>query len=108
MAKPRKFSPEFKAKIALAALRGEATAAELCRKHQLSDTVICRWKLQLVKSAHQIFASTTPDDACAASPNALPEQRCAAVRAPALNRPDLDPVLEAVPGAGPRCYPQVT
>lgn len=62
MAKPRKFSPEFKAKVALAALRGEATTAELCRKHQLSDTVVSRWKLQLVKSAHQVFASTTPDD----------------------------------------------
>jgi transposase len=63
MAKPRKFSAEFKAKIALAALRGEVTAAELCRKHQLSDTVISRWKLQLLKSAYQVFASTTPDDA---------------------------------------------
>jgi transposase len=62
MAKPRKFSPEFKAKIALAALRGEATTAELCRKHQLADTVVRRWKLQLVKSAHQLFAATTPDD----------------------------------------------
>lgn len=63
MAKPRKFSSEFKAKIALAALRGEATTAELCRRHQLSDTVLSRWKLQLVKSAHQIFAAATPDDA---------------------------------------------
>jgi len=63
MAKQRKFSPEFKAKIALAALRKEATTSELCRKHQLSDTVISRWKVQLLKSAHQIFASTTPDDA---------------------------------------------
>ncbi len=62
MAKPRKFSPEFKARIALAALRGEATTAELCRKHQLSDTVISRWKVQLVKSAPQVFASATPDD----------------------------------------------
>jgi transposase len=63
MAKPRKFSPEFKAKIALTALRGEATTAELCRRHQLSDTVIGRWKIQLVKSAHQVFAAATPDDA---------------------------------------------
>ena len=31
MAKPRKFSPEFKAKIALAALRGDRTLAALCR-----------------------------------------------------------------------------
>jgi len=63
MAKPRKFTPEFKAKIALAALRGEVTIAGLCRKHQLSDSVIGRWKLQLLKQAHQVFASTTPDEA---------------------------------------------
>ena len=63
MAKARKFTPEFKAKIALAALRGEATMAELCRKHQLSDSVIGRWKLQLLQQAHQIFAAATPDDA---------------------------------------------
>jgi transposase len=44
-------------------LRGEATTAELCRRHQLSDTVISRWKIQLVKSAHQVFAAATPDDA---------------------------------------------
>jgi transposase len=63
MAKPRKFSPEFKAKIALAALRGEATTAELCRKHQLSDTLVARWKQQLLKQAHCIFSAATPDDA---------------------------------------------
>ena len=62
MAKPRKFSPEFKAKVALTALRGDRTTAELCRQHRLSDTVISRWKQQLVKQAHCIFASTTPDD----------------------------------------------
>jgi transposase-like protein len=50
---------ELKAKIALAALRGEATIAELCRKHQLSDTVFGRLKLLLVKQAHQVFVSNT-------------------------------------------------
>ena len=63
MPKPRKFSAEFKAKIALAALRGEATTAELCRKHQLSDTIVSRWKQQLLRQAHCVFSSTTPDDA---------------------------------------------
>ena len=62
MAKPRKFSAEFKAKIALTALRGERTTAELCRLHRLSDTVIARWKQQLIKQAHCLFASATPDD----------------------------------------------
>lgn len=63
MAKPRKFSPEFKAKIALAALRGETSLAELCRKHLLSESLVARWKVQLLKQAHQVFASTTPDEA---------------------------------------------
>ena len=62
MAKPRKFSPEFKAKIALAAIRGEHTTAELCRRHRLSDTIVSRWKQQLLKQAHCIFSSSTPDD----------------------------------------------
>ena len=63
MAKPRKFRPEFKAKIALAALRGDRTLAALCRQHRLSDTVLSRWKPQLLKQAHGIVSSTTPDDA---------------------------------------------
>lgn len=63
MAKPRRFSAEFKAKIALAALRKETTTAELCRKHQLSDTIVNRWKQQLLKQAHCVFSAATPDDA---------------------------------------------
>ena len=62
MAKPRKFSPEFKAKIALATLRKEATTTELCRKHQLSDTVVVRWRQQLLERAAALFAGQTPDE----------------------------------------------
>jgi len=57
MAKPRKFSPEFKAKIVLAALRGERTLAALCRQHRLSDTVISRWKQQQLKQAVELVAA---------------------------------------------------
>ena len=63
MAKPRKFSPEFKAKIALASLRGDQSMAVLCRKHLLSDSTIDRWRKQLVKQAADIFAGRTPDEA---------------------------------------------
>ena len=44
MGKPRKFTPEFKAKVALAALKGDKPLAVLCREHQLSDTVVVRWR----------------------------------------------------------------
>ena len=60
MAKPRKFTPEFKAKIALAALRGDKSLAALCREHHLSDTVVCRWRQQLLEQAAQVFAGQTP------------------------------------------------
>ena len=36
--KRRTFTPEFKAKVVLEALRGESSRAELCRRHNLSET----------------------------------------------------------------------
>ena len=51
MGKPRKFTPEFKARIALAALKGDKPLAVLCREHQLSDTVVARWRQQLLERA---------------------------------------------------------
>jgi len=62
MSKPRKFTPEFKAKVALAALKGEKPLAVLCREHQLSDTVVVRWRQQLLERAAAIFAGQTPDE----------------------------------------------
>ena len=52
----RRYDAGFKAKIALAALRGERTMAELCRQHRLSDSVITRWKQQLIRQAPGVFA----------------------------------------------------
>ena len=43
--KRRNFTPEFKAKVVLEALRGESSQAELCRKpHNLSDEQLSKWK----------------------------------------------------------------
>jgi transposase-like protein len=60
MAKSRKFTPEFKAKVALAALKGEKPLAVLCREHQLSDSIVIRWRQQLLEHAANIFAGQTP------------------------------------------------
>ena len=62
MGKPRKFTPELKARIALAALKGDKPLAVLCREHQLSDTVVVRWRQQLLERAAAIFAGQTPDE----------------------------------------------
>jgi transposase-like protein len=59
----RNFSPAFKAEVALQALRGEKSQAALCREHNLSPDLICRWKQTVEEAAPQLFASATDADA---------------------------------------------
>ena len=40
----RKFSDQFKAKIALEALRGDKTIQEIAAKHQLHPNQVSTWK----------------------------------------------------------------
>lgn len=40
----RTFTPQFKAEVVLALLTGQQSAAELCRTHQLSPTLLSLWK----------------------------------------------------------------
>ncbi|NEP82153.1 MAG: transposase, partial [Okeania sp. SIO3B3] len=46
MTKRRKFSAEFKAKVALEALSGELTLAELSAKYEVHPTMVASWKRQ--------------------------------------------------------------
>src|SRR4051794_33626119 len=56
MAKHRTFTPEFKAQVVMAVLTGDRTVAEVCRQHQLSDTLFYRWKADLLAALPQILA----------------------------------------------------
>ena len=56
--KRRNFTPEFKAKVVLEALSGESSQAELCRRHNLSQDQLSKWKQQLLENAASLFAST--------------------------------------------------
>ena len=47
MSKRRKFSAEFKAKVALEALTGELTLTELASKYDVHPTRIAGWKRQV-------------------------------------------------------------
>lgn len=40
----RTFTAEFKAQVVLELVRGEQSAAELCRQHQLSPSLLTLWK----------------------------------------------------------------
>ena len=56
--KRRTFTPEFKTEVVLEALRGETSEAELCRRHNLSEDQISKWKQQFLENAVSVFAPT--------------------------------------------------
>ncbi len=53
----RKHGAAFKAKVAVAALRGDQTISELASPFEIHPTLIHTWKKQLVESAPQLFRS---------------------------------------------------
>ena len=55
MAKRRRFTPEFKAEVVIEALSGQSSQAELCRRHNLSDEQLSKWKRQFLKNAATLF-----------------------------------------------------
>lgn len=48
----RTFSAEFKNEIVSKVLSGEATVSQLAEQHDLTVTMICRWKRQLREDDH--------------------------------------------------------
>ena len=55
--KRRNFTPEFKAKVVLEALRGETSQAELCQRHNISEEQLSKWKQQFVENVASLFES---------------------------------------------------
>ena len=55
--KRKRFTPEFKAKVVIAALSGESSEAELCRRHNITEAQLSQWKRQLLENAASLFES---------------------------------------------------
>ena len=55
MAKRRQYSAEFKAKVALAAIRGDETVAELASRYQIHPNVIAKWKRMALDNLTDVF-----------------------------------------------------
>ena len=58
MAKRRSFTPQFKAEVVIEALMGQSSQAQLCRKHNISQEQLSKWKHQLIDNAATLFEST--------------------------------------------------
>ena len=53
----RNHSADFKAKVALAAVRGERTLSELASQFDVHPNQITQWKTQLLDRAAQVFGT---------------------------------------------------
>ena len=56
MAKRRNFSSDFKAKVALAAIRGDGTMAELASRYDIHPNMIAKWKRDALAGMKDTFA----------------------------------------------------
>ena len=59
----RSFPAEFKARIVLQLLSGEASQAELCRKHGIKPNLIANWKTAVLDRLPTVFEADGVHDA---------------------------------------------
>lgn len=62
----RTFTPEFKAKVVLDVLTGSTTLAEVCRKHQISPSLLALWKATFLERLPAVFRADEQQSAEAA------------------------------------------
>jgi transposase-like protein len=60
--KRRNYSAAFKAKVALAAVKGDRTIAELASQYEVHPTQIALWKKQLLESLPDVFSNSRQKD----------------------------------------------
>lgn len=58
----QRYAADFKAKVALEAIRGELTISQLAAKHGVHQTLINGWKKQAIDGLSTVFATKVADD----------------------------------------------
>ncbi len=56
----RNHSAAFKAKVALEAVKGEKTIAEIAQRHDVHPNQVTEWRRQLLERAADVFGGGTP------------------------------------------------
>jgi transposase-like protein len=60
--KKKAHSPEFKFKVAIEAIRGNRTLAELCQEYGIVSSQIFKWKKSLLENGRDVFSKGTLHD----------------------------------------------
>jgi len=51
------YSPEFKAKVAIEAIKEHLTTEQVCRKYEIRPTQVDNWKNEILHGAYLVFES---------------------------------------------------
>ena len=57
MTKRRRFTADFKAKVALEALRGDKTIQEIASRHKVHPNQVSTWKRQALDGLSEVFSN---------------------------------------------------
>jgi transposase-like protein len=61
----KRYDKDFKAKVAIEAMKGEKTLQELSLQFEVHPNMIAQWKRQLIEQAAQLFEKTGKGNAAA-------------------------------------------
>jgi len=59
MGKRNNYSPEFKAKVALEAIKGEKTTVQIASEYGIHPTQVTKWKRYFMENCYKVFAQDT-------------------------------------------------
>lgn len=62
MRQKRTFEPEFKVRVALELISGQKTLMEASREYGIKDSVISRWRTELLERAPSLFTENTQNE----------------------------------------------
>lgn len=55
----RTFTPEFKVRVVMEMISGQKTLMEVSREYGIKDSVVSRWKTELLERAASVFTENT-------------------------------------------------